>query len=83
MTYTCPVCAVGGMEDPPHDYNICPCCGTEFDYDDHAHGYLELRNAWLARGGPWFSTATKPPRGWNPYAQLVAAGYEYGVVPVA
>lgn len=83
MTYTCPVCAFGGMEDPPKDYTICPCCGTEFGYDDHTRSHLELRNAWLAKGGRWFSGVTEPPSDWNPYAQLVAAGYEYGVAPVA
>ena len=79
MTYTCPVCGFGKMEDPPHDYNICPCCGTEFDYDNHGRTNLTLRNAWLAQGGHWFSRATSPPQDWNPYAQLSAVGYDYDV----
>jgi hypothetical protein len=79
MTYTCPVCAYGGMEGPPYDYNICPCCGTEFDYDNHGRSNVELRNVWLAKGGLWFSPVTPPPQGWEPYAQLTAAGYDYGV----
>lgn len=81
MIYTCPVCAYGAMEDPPIDYNICPCCGTEFGYTDHVRSYLDLRNAWLRNGAQWFSPVDVPPQGWNPYAQLDAAGYEYGTSP--
>lgn len=48
-TYLCPVCGYG-MEDPPSDFNICPCCGTEFGYHDANTSTNTLRAAWL-RGG--------------------------------
>jgi len=35
------------MPYPPRHYNICPCCGTEFDNDDVDHSYAELRYQWI------------------------------------
>ena len=43
MNYRCPVCFFDEMPDPPRDYNICPCCGTEFGNDDVEYSYAELR----------------------------------------
>ena len=34
MHFTCPVCAYTLMPYPADEGNICPCCGTEFGYDD-------------------------------------------------
>ena len=55
--YTCPVCSYYPMADPPRDWNICPCCGTEFGNDDYDRTHAELRAAWEAKGRPWFSRA--------------------------
>lgn len=74
MSYMCPVCGFGAMTKPPADYNICPCCGTEFGYDDLRHPWEELREAWLSKGAPWFSRQTPAPEGWNPVKQLLEAG---------
>jgi hypothetical protein len=79
MIYTCPVCAYGRMEDAPCDYNICPCCGTEFGYDDASRSHIELRETWLRGGGRWFSHFTEPPPLWNPVSQLAAADYDYDI----
>jgi hypothetical protein len=64
------------------DYLICPCCGTEFGYDDFAMTYQEheasldrLRERWLARGMPWTSRVTPHPPGWNAVEQFFAAGF--------
>jgi hypothetical protein len=37
-TYSCPVCGLDGLQEPGDaefaSFEICPCCGTEFGYDD-------------------------------------------------
>src|SRR5580704_6839377 len=50
MKYACPVCGYGGLYRPPRDYYTCPCCGTEFGYDDYAQDPQELRRRWVASG---------------------------------
>ncbi len=75
MKYSCPVCGFNGMAKPPADYYICPCCGTEFGYDDIAHSWSELRDRWLKKGGLWFSRHVSSPAGWNPALQLLEAGF--------
>jgi hypothetical protein len=65
----CPVCAYPDMPYPPADYNICPCCGTEFGNDDAFLSVDQLRAQWLANGAVWFFG--NPPLGWNPYLQLI------------
>lgn len=69
---TCPVCAYTALPYPPNDYNICPCCGTEFGNDDSFMSHEELRRAWIAQGARWFFG--QAPMGWNPYLQLIVAG---------
>jgi hypothetical protein len=69
MTYGCPVCMFGGMPYPPKDYNICPCCGTEFGNDDAEHSYEELRDKWIASGAPWFFGP--PPANWDLWVQII------------
>lgn len=73
MRYTCPVCGFSNLRQPPEDNNICPCCGTEFGYDDFSKSHQELRLAWLAKGAPWFSRHTPPPQNWNSIQQLLDA----------
>lgn len=46
--YTCPVCAEL-MPDPVEEGNICPCCKTEFGYDDDRVTHEELRRTFVAR----------------------------------
>ena len=69
---TCPVCGYR-MEFPPEDYNICPCCGTEFGYDDAGTTHKNLRAKWTSLGMRWWSPNTVPPNAWNALAQLEAA----------
>jgi hypothetical protein len=59
------------MPGPPAEYNICPCCGTEFENDDEFRTHTELRNYWISRGARWFFHA--PPFRWNPWEQLALA----------
>lgn len=62
------------MADPPVEGNICPCCGTEFGYDDFNTPFEELRRRWVERNAPWFSRHTPPPPGWDGIIQLSRAG---------
>ena len=60
----CPVCDYR-LSFAPEDYRICPCCGTEFGNDDRYATHEELRVEWIARGTPWFSSATPKPAAWS------------------
>ena len=75
--HTCPVCAYPEMPYPPERHEICPCCGTEFGYDDFSRSHRELRNAWLRSGGPWFNPLEAPPVNWSPFLQILRAGYDF------
>lgn len=70
--YTCPVCGWDQLAENPRcpTYEICPCCGTEFGYDDYARSPLLLRAQWVARGMRWWSRHRAAPEGWNAWAQL-------------
>jgi hypothetical protein len=69
LMFSCPVCLYSEMPDPPRDYHICPCCGTEFGNDDADCTYDQLRDRWIRAGAPWFFGS--PPYGWSPQAQLL------------
>ena len=69
MMYTCPVCFYSELEEPPSDWNICPCCGTEFENDDSNTSHAELRQRWLASGVLWFSRAEQPSTDWQQYLE--------------
>ena len=77
----CPVCAYADLPYQPTDYNICPCCGTEFGNDDSILSHDELRAQWLANGAGWFFG--NPPIGWNPYMQLLKGQLRFEVPPVS
>jgi hypothetical protein len=78
--YRCLVCGYPDLDEPPYDefgcssFAICPCCGTEFGYDDAATSHEELRRRWVADGARWFSRATPPPPHWSAAEQLEQAG---------
>jgi hypothetical protein len=77
--YLCPVCGYPDLDVPPYDeagcatFNICPCCGTEFGYDDAARQHAEIRKRWIGDGMRWWSGSQSPPRGWDPESQLERA----------
>jgi hypothetical protein len=75
--YTCPVCFYSEMQDPIEMGSICPCCGTEFGFDDDGVSLDELRDQWVAANAPWFSRAIQPPPDWNPWMQLAFSGHDY------
>ncbi len=74
MTNPCPVCAFA-MPYPASDFHICPCCGTEFGYDDVGATHTELRADWLRGGAKWWSPVDQPPVAWDPYMQISNALY--------
>lgn len=67
--HTCPVCGYQ-MPEPPEDFNICSCCGTEFGYHDANASIKALRANWLKGGLRWWSQGNPPPAGWDPYSQV-------------
>jgi len=75
MKYTFPVCGYNELLHPPDDYMICPCCGTEFGYTDFNATHEELRERWIKSGMSWHSESFPEPPNWDPYGQLLAAGY--------
>jgi hypothetical protein len=74
MVNICPVCGYW-MRFPAADFHICPCCGTEFGYDDAGRTHADLRAQWLRSGAHWWSRNERPPEGWDPYTQVQDAIY--------
>lgn len=76
MKHLCPVCGYDGLNEPPYDihgsasFEICPCCGTEFGYQDATVSHAILRQRWIDGGMHWSSDFGFPPEGWNPVEQL-------------
>lgn len=77
--YTCPVCFYDGLGEPPVNYNICDCCGTEFGNDDEERTHRQLRQEWVDAGAKWFFGV--PPMGWNPWSQLLEANVSADTLP--
>ena len=75
-TYICTVCGYDGLNEPPYDekgcasFSICPCCGTEFGYDDHSLSHEALRKKWIESGMKWWSATTPKPTPFNPIVQV-------------
>src|SRR3990167_3593913 len=59
----------------PGSYDICPCCGFEYGFDDEPGGSAEPHTfdtyfqEWFKGGCNWFTPAIKPS-GWSIDAQL-------------
>ena len=75
----CPVCRYEGPDAAAYEeigcptYEICPCCGTQFGYDDFALTHAELRARWIEGGAKWW--ASRPaPAGGDPARQLARQG---------
>jgi len=74
--HLCPVCGFEGLHEPAYDsqgcasFDICPCCGIQFGYDDASVVHRALRAAWIAKGTQWVSRSRPRPAGWEPSEQL-------------
>lgn len=56
-------------------YDICPCCGVEWGYEDYTpESRKEYRNKWIVAGAKWFDPQKKPAN-WNLEKQLRNIGY--------
>ena len=77
--YKCPVCGYD-LTEPPTNYSICPCCGTEFGYDDADASHADLRQEWVAQGCPWFSQSRPAPTDWDARQQIAALADTEGKV---
>jgi len=75
MTYLCPVCGYDDLTQPPKNFSICDCCGTEFESDDFDRSHEELRIDWISNNLPWFSRSVVAPKNWSPYRQLIIADH--------
>lgn len=69
MNYTCPVCGFA-LPYAAEAFHICPCCGTEFGYDDARRLHSDLRAQWLRNGARWWSPVGLPPDNWDPFRQV-------------
>lgn len=77
MIYMCPVCGFDGLQEAPYNkagngsYEICPCCGFEYGFDDQSEGitHEEYRVKWIADGAQWFNPDAMP-EGWDLTMQL-------------
>jgi len=66
--FYCPVC---GFDKQFENFDIRPCCGTQFGYHDRCTTHIELGMRWIKSGANWWSEVNKPPIGWNPIQQLI------------
>lgn len=80
----CRVCGLQQSEPPwgadgrSPTFEICPCCGVEFGYEDvNETSALQARNAWLANGARW-TTPTARPADWDVEVQLRQLGASAG-----
>src|SRR5262247_3286879 len=69
-------------------FEICPCCGIQFGYDDATGGdktarqeiYRRWRRDWIKRGMHWWSSRPAPSD-WNPIRQLQRIGIRLDELP--
>lgn len=70
--FICPVCGYKGLDEPAYNeygdpsYEICPCCGFEYGFDDHSEGYTfeSYREKWIKEGYR-FNRKENEPKDWN------------------
>ncbi len=63
-----------GLDGQTASFNICPCCGVEFGYEDATlDGIARFRDDWIANGGVFLDKSQQPP-GWDRTAQLRKIG---------
>jgi hypothetical protein len=78
--FACPVCGYAGLDEAPYDefgcssFGICPCCGTEFGYDDSSLAHADLRKRWISGGMLWWSKHMVAVSDWDPVEQMRRAG---------
>lgn len=59
-----------GKDNNTPTYEICPCCGAEFGYDDYTPKSIKAyRKKWIKSSAKWFDSKMKPEN-WNFEDQL-------------
>jgi hypothetical protein len=59
-----------GEDGKTPSFDICPCCGVEFGYEDAtADGCRSYRIRWIAEGAIWWDESQRPEP-WNLETQL-------------
>jgi hypothetical protein len=79
-TFTCEICGYPNLERPPRDetgapsFEICPCCGGEFGYNDiTVEVKRDYLRKWIKSGTKWLNPSFKP-QNWSLSSQLGAIG---------
>jgi len=66
-----------GNDGRTPSWEICPCCGTEFGYDDCTIASIrKKRTEWLSSGQKWFNESKKQKE-WSLGNQLLQIPKEY------
>jgi len=81
--FQCHVCGFPELERPAYDlemnqplFDICPCCGCEFGYNDATPKARERHlKEWIKQGAIWFKPDVRPPK-WDLVSQLKLIGVE-------
>ena len=59
-----------GKDGKSPTYEICPCCGVEFGYEDYTvKSAKNYRSLWTRQGCKWFNLREKPSN-WNLEEQM-------------
>lgn len=62
-----------GADGQDPSWDICPCCGVEFGYEDTLESAaMRFRRLWIERGAPWRDPSLRP-QGWSLEDQLSRA----------
>lgn len=66
-----------GEDGRSASFEICPCCGVEWGYEDSLpQGVRAYRQEWLERGAPWF-TPEEPHDGLTTEERLARVPLEF------
>lgn len=73
--YICLVCGYPDLTKPYGDffnptYEICPCCGYQYGYDDCVTTPINWRTRWIDDDGMRWWGHGGPPANWDPHEQL-------------
>jgi hypothetical protein len=73
--YICLVCGYPDLTNPYGDffhpsYEICPCCGYQYGYDDHFRSPISWRTMWIDHDSMRWWAHGGPPESWEPHQQL-------------
>jgi hypothetical protein len=66
--FECYICGFTNLDEPPWgedsitpNFQICPCCGVTFGYEDLTEkGRKYYRKTWILEGANWFQEELKP-----------------------